>query len=169
MNVESSETHFGSTGAFAPADVDGPKPAVRSRTGGAAALGAVLCLWTACAVAQDPASPISTGSLLQVFLGLAVVLALVAGASWFVKRIGHVPGSASHAIKVIGAAAVGARERVVLIEVAGQWLVVGVAPGQVRSLATLPRGEAPAPGPQSIAGGAFNDWLRRFTERQHAK
>ena len=33
---------------------------------------------------------------------------------------------------------VGQRERVVVVEVGGSWLVLGVAPGQVRALHTLP-------------------------------
>jgi flagellar protein FliO/FliZ len=33
---------------------------------------------------------------------------------------------------------VGPRERVVLLEVAGQWLVIGVSSGQINSLLNLP-------------------------------
>ena len=43
------------------------------------------------AAAQDPASPMSAGSLLQVFAGLLLVLALVIAAAWALRRIGHDP------------------------------------------------------------------------------
>jgi len=120
------------------------------------------------AIAQDPASPVGAGSLLQVFIGLALVLALVLGTAWALRRMGRVPGLSNQAIKMIGAAAVGTRERVVLLEVSGTWILVGVAPGQIRSLATLPKSElAPAetPSPQPAP---FAHLLKRFTEKQNA-
>lgn len=138
----------------------------RARCLGACA-GALGALGALPAAAQDPASPMSVLSLLQVFGGLLLVLALVMGAAWALRRIGHVPGLSNHAIKTIGAASVGTRERVVLLEVAGTWILVGVAPGQVRSLATMPRGELPLAAP-ATAAPAFAHWLQRFTDRSHA-
>jgi flagellar protein FliO/FliZ len=119
------------------------------------------------AAAQDPASPMSAGSLLQVFAGLLLVLALVMGAAWALRRIGRVPGLSNQAIRMIGAASVGTRERVVLLEVSGTWILVGVAPGQVRSLATMPKGDLPL-APPAMAGPQFSQWLQRFTDRTHA-
>jgi flagellar protein FliO/FliZ len=129
---------------------------------------AVLSGATAPALAQDPASPMSPGSLLQVLAGLALVLALVLGAAWTLRRIGRVPGFANQTIKTIGATAVGTRERVVLLEVGGSWILIGVAPGQVRSLATLPKAELPTPEIASPPPAPFAHWLKRITDRQHA-
>lgn len=136
--------------------------AVPMRLAGAAVM---LMAWSAWA--QDPASPMGPGSLLQVFGGLLLVLALVMGAAWALRRIGHVPGLSNQAIRTIGAASVGTRERVVLLEVANTWIVVGVAPGQVRSLATLPKGELPS-APAAVSTPQFAQWLQRFTDRTHA-
>jgi flagellar protein FliO/FliZ len=36
---------------------------------------------------------------------------------------------------------IGNRERIVLVEVADTWIVVGLVPGQIRTLHTLPKGE----------------------------
>ena len=108
------------------------------------------------------------GNLLQVFAGLVLVLLLVMGAAWALRRIGRVPGMSNQAIKLVGAASVGSRERVVLLEVAGSWIVVGVAPGQVRSLATLPKGDLPATSSSSPVAPPFAQWLQRFTDRTHA-
>jgi flagellar protein FliO/FliZ len=108
------------------------------------------------------------GNLLQVFAGLVLVLLLVIGAAWALRRIGRVPGMSNQAIKLLGAASVGSRERVVLLEVAGTWIVVGVSPGQVRSLATLPKGDLPAPSTSSPVAPPFAQWLQRFTDRSHA-
>jgi flagellar protein FliO/FliZ len=49
------------------------------------------------------------------------------------------------AIKVLGAAAVGPRERVVLVEIGEDVLVLGVAPGSVARLHELKRADLPLP------------------------
>jgi flagellar protein FliO/FliZ len=83
------------------------------------------------------------GGLLRATLGLALVLALIFAVGWLMRRIAPARGGAHGPLRIVGSQALGARERVVLLEVGEQWLVVGVAPGNVRSLATLPRGELP--------------------------
>jgi flagellar protein FliO/FliZ len=85
-----------------------------------------------------------TGGLLQATLGLAIVLALIWGAAWIVRRLAPSTRTVSSAIKVVATQNVGPRERVVLVEIAGTWLVVGVAPGRVSALHTLPKCPLPA-------------------------
>jgi flagellar protein FliO/FliZ len=36
---------------------------------------------------------------------------------------------------------IGTRERIVLVEIGDTWIVVGLVPGQIRTLHTLPKGE----------------------------
>jgi len=140
----------------------------------ASALASALLLGAQHATATGAAAPggaagLSAGGILQVVLGLAFVLALVGAAAWLLKRFSGMPGTGSGLIRIIGGAAVGQRERVVLVEVAGTWLLLGVAPGQVRTLHTMPKSEiaaapdAPAPVP---ADTSFAGWLRRVTERR---
>ena len=109
----------------------------------------------------------SAGGLLQVVFGLLVVLGLLAGALWFLKRMGggrFAPGSV---VKIIGGVSVGNRERVMVIEVADQWIVIGVAPGRVSTLATLPRQDHPAA--QAVAGAPnFSTWLKQTIEKRNA-
>jgi flagellar protein FliO/FliZ len=99
------------------------------------------------------------GGLLRATLGLAVVLALIFAVGWVMKRLSPARGGTSGPLRVVGSQALGTRERVVLLEVGEQWLVVGVAPGSVRGLATLPRGELPPPGPSPAT--AFTAMLAR--------
>jgi flagellar protein FliO/FliZ len=84
-------------------------------------------------------APAVTGGLLQATLGLAIVLALIWGAAWAVRRLAPSTRTVSSAIKVVATQNVGPRERVVVVEIAGTWLVVGVAPGRVSALHTLPK------------------------------
>ena len=84
-----------------------------------------------------------TGSLLQMMAGLAVVLGAIAASAWFARRMGAGSGGNARLLKIVSALSVGAKERVVIVEVGTQWMVLGVAPGRVSALATLPKGELP--------------------------
>ncbi len=123
------------------------------------------------ALASTAAAPagVGAGNVAQVVFGLAVVLALVAGAAWLLRRFSGVPGSGSGLVRVLGGAAVGQRERVIVVEVGATWLVVGVAPGQVRTLHTMPKTElAPAAEAQPVSAPNFAAWLRKTMEaRKH--
>mgnify|MGYP001589086303 FL=1 len=133
-----------------------------------------FCLETAVAAAAPAgaASAVPAGSVVQVVVGLAAVLALVGAAAWLLKRFSALRGTGSGLIRIVGGAAVGQRERIVLVEVGGTWLLVGVAPGQVRTLHTMPRSEsaiapgAPTPAPAPTDAG-FANWLRRMTEKRN--
>ena len=109
----------------------------------------------------------SAGSLLQFAFGLALVLGLIVAAGWFAKRF-QIGPTASGIVKVISGAAVGQRERVVVVEVGDTWMVLGVAPGRVNALHTMPRGTvALAPQPQALGGpGGFAGWLRETMEKR---
>jgi len=134
-----------------------------------AALSALLpALSQATETSALPAPAVSAGSVLQMVAGLAVVLGLVLALAWLVRRLGLPGATASGAIKVVAGAAVGQRERVVLLEVGGTWLVIGVAPGHVSALHTMPRAElqqAPAATPGTAP---FATWLKRMMEQRRA-
>jgi flagellar protein FliO/FliZ len=106
---------------------------------------------------------VETGSVAQVVVGLGVVLALLAGSLWLLKRMTAPRGVAAGFLKVVTAAAVGPRERVVVVEVGDVWLVLGVAPGQVSALHQMPRQQLPAAVPS--VPSEFSARLRQFMER----
>ena len=112
----------------------------------------------------------SAGSMLQFALGLAMVLGLIVAAGWFAKRFSIGP-AASGLVKVVAGAAVGQRERVVVVEVGDVWMVVGVAPGRVNALHTMPRGTVSAQALVAQPLGAptgFAGWLRQTMEKRRA-
>ena len=77
-------------------------------------------------------------SMLTVLLSLGLILGGFIAVAWFARR--YLPGmGAQGAVKVVGTTAVGTRERVVVIEVDGTWLLLGVGGGNVRLLHTLPK------------------------------
>jgi flagellar protein FliO/FliZ len=84
-----------------------------------------------------PAPVISTESTLQMIGALLLVLAVIVGGTWLLKRFALLPTVASGVVKVVAAAGVGQRERVVVVEIDQTWLVLGVAPGRVNKLHTM--------------------------------
>lgn len=102
--------------------------------------------------AAAPATPQSgAGAVIQMLGALGVVLAALFAVLWLLRRIsgGKLAGPAP--IRTVGGIAVGSRERVLLLEIGEHWLVVGVAPGSVTGIATLPRGELQQDGAQPAA------------------
>ena len=82
---------------------------------------------------QAPSSP----SLIGAVLALLLVLALIVGLSWLLKRM---PGSGfrpAAGLKLVASLPLGAKERVVVVEVAGQQLLLGVTVSSIHTLHTL--------------------------------
>jgi len=106
------------------------------------------------------AAPPETGSaLLQMVISLALVLALLVGTLWLMRRLRIGQGSAGGVVKIIASAAVGPRENIVVVEVGDDWLVLGVAPGTVSLLQSRPRGtlnEADRTAPAAFASRLFD-------------
>lgn len=117
-----------------------------------------------------PEAAVPGGSMLQVVFSLFLVLAAIVLAAWILKRINFPQYGAGNLLKVVSGVAVGQRERIVLVEVGDTWLVVGVAPGQVRTLHSLPKSEVPAElGSNPQAGdGKFQGWLKQMMEKRGA-
>jgi flagellar protein FliO/FliZ len=111
----------------------------------------------------------SAGGMLQVILGLGLVLAAIAGCAWLLRRVGTSHASGAGTIRVIAGAPVGQRERVVLVEVADTWLVIGVAPGNVTALHTMPKGSIAADEGDAVTRPSFSRWLRQVKEKRDAE
>jgi len=109
-------------------------------------------------VATTTSTTSSAGSMFQVLFGLIIVLALLAGCAWLLRRFnaGKTAGGAN--IKIIGGVSVGTRERVMVVEVADQWIVVGVAVGRVTALSTMPKQET-VDAANAQPSRNFSSWL----------
>lgn len=114
--------------------------------------------------AAATSAPDLSGSLWQLLLGLTLVLALVVASLWVLKKLFIQRGENAGLLRVVAGAAVGARERVVIVEVGSTWLVLGVAPGRVSALAEIPRQTiaTATTGPSGQAGPRFADWLHKL-------
>lgn len=128
-----------------------------------------LALAAGLAHAAEPAGASSTGGLFTVLLGLILVLALVAACAWLMKRLGPARMSGGAHVKIIGGTSVGARERILVVEVADQWLVVGVTPTQINTLSTMPRQELPAVSDSESGVHPFAAWLKQTLDKRNEK
>ncbi|MBA5686430.1 flagellar biosynthetic protein FliO [Rugamonas apoptosis] len=118
-------------------------------------------------------APSATGGLLQSIFALGFVLALLVGAAWLLKRFGPKSVTGGAHVRLVGALSVGARERILVVEVGEQWIVVGASPGRMNALATMARQPhdpaddavlAPA-----LPGAQFAEWLKHTIEKRNGK
>ncbi len=97
--------------------------------------GVFLWALSSCAFAADaaPAAPVAVNPM-NLILGLLFLLVFVGVGWWLVQRAGGLQLKSGNGLRVVAALSVGARERVVLIELGGEQLLLGVAPGRVNLL-----------------------------------
>lgn len=118
------------------------------------------------ASAEDAAPGVPAGSFLQAMLALGLIVALLFGLAWLARKISGGKGFGQGGMKVVGGVALGPRERIVLVEVGETWLVVGIVPGQIRTLHTLPKGVSPMEGSDPAGVTPFAQWLKQIKERR---
>ena len=127
------------------------------------------------AAVQPAAQPTASaaGSLMQTTFALLLVLALLAALAWFLKRYGPKAAGGSANLRMVGALNLGGRERILVVEVGDQWIVVGASPGRVNALATMPKQHGADAQPMVQPGlpmaGGFGDWLKQTIDKRNAK
>jgi flagellar protein FliO/FliZ len=96
------------------------------------------CLFALAASPAFAASPapadVDAGGLVRVCLSLAVVIALIFAAGWVLRRLQGGGVRAGGHLRCIESVAVGLKERIVLVDAGGRQMLLGVAPGNVRTL-----------------------------------
>ena len=83
------------------------------------------------------ARTVSAGDMLGWASGLLVVLIIFFACVWLVKKLGRFPGVGSGKMHVLSGLSLGAREKVVLLQVGKKQLLLGVAPGRIQTLHVL--------------------------------
>lgn len=94
--------------------------------------------------AHAPAGP----GLFGAFFALLLVLGLIVGLAWLLRRL---PGSGfrpADSLKVVASLQLGAKERAVVVEVGGRQLLLGVTPAGISRLHELPEPLPPVEPPK---------------------
>ncbi len=156
-------------GAPSPATAAGTEPAAVPPPRPTATPEQQAALAGARPVAPVPmaAAPTAAGSLLQTVAALAAVLAIVMGLAWMLKRFGPKTITGGSTVRLVGALSVGARERILVVEVGDQWIVVGASPGRMNALATLPRQEADPLAPNTLQATNFAEWFKQTIDKRN--
>ncbi len=126
----------------------------------------VCCVLPAASFAQTKGVSPSTG-LLQIALALAFVIALMLVLAWLFKRISPIAHGHPLQLKVVGGLNLGNREKVMVVEVADQWLVLGVTAQNINTLATLPKQEITPNQTSTLTQNNFADWLKKNLDKRN--
>ncbi len=121
---------------------------------------------TSAPVAAPVAAATSPGNMLQVMVGLMVVLGLLIAVAWSMKKMGAGKHAAAGALKIVGGVSVGNRERILVVEVADQWIVVGVTPTSISALSTMPKQEGVELSAVAPLAKNFSDWLKQTIDKR---
>ena len=78
------------------------------------------------------------GQLTQLVLGLLLVLGLIFFLAWLLRRVQQAgPAGKGQVIELIGSRALGPRDRLVLVQVGNEQILLGLTPGTISALHVL--------------------------------
>jgi flagellar protein FliO/FliZ len=115
--------------------------------------------------ASNDAVGVSGAAMLQTLLSLLLIVGILFAGAYLLRRFngGRAFGS-SGPMRIISGLMLSPRERIVLVEIEDTWLVIGIVPGQIKTLHTLPKGVTP---PHGANDKAFGQWLRQVVEKKN--
>jgi flagellar protein FliO/FliZ len=92
----------------------------------------------ATAVAAPAVSGGVAGQLTQLVLGLLLVLGLIFLLAWLLRRVQQAgPAGKGQVIELIGSRALGPRDRLMLVQVGNEQILLGLSPGTITALHVL--------------------------------
>ncbi|WP_220813395.1 flagellar biosynthetic protein FliO [Pseudomonas paralcaligenes] len=98
------------------------------------------------ALAAEPASRAATtpmagsdvgGQLMQLVLGLLLVIGLIFALAWVMRRVQQIGPRGSQAIRLVASQALGPRDRLLLVQVGGEQILLGISAGRITPLHVL--------------------------------
>ncbi|MCU1759140.1 flagellar biosynthetic protein FliO [Pseudomonas sp. 14P_8.1_Bac3] len=93
---------------------------------------------TATTAAAPAVSGGVAGQLTQLVLGLLLVLGLIFFLAWLLRRVQQAgPAGKGQVIELIGSRALGPRDRLMLVQVGNEQILLGLSPGTITALHVL--------------------------------
>ena len=122
----------------------------------------VLAAEPVVATAAVPVAGASVGGqLTQLVLGLLLVLGLIFALAWLLRRVQQTGArQGGQVIELISSRALGARDRLVLVQVGNEQILLGLTPGRITPLHVL---KEPVPVPQG-APAATSEFAKRLMD-----
>lgn len=116
----------------------------------------------AAVAAHAQVDALSWSSIFSVLSGLVVVIAMLLGAAWLLRRLQRVQGATTAgAIQVVDQLTLGMKDRLLLVRVGDQQVLIGVSTGQLRALHAWQGAEPVAPATTApMSAAPFMDQLK---------
>lgn len=74
------------------------------------------------------------GQLVQLILGLLLVIGVIFLLAWLLRRVQQIVPRGGQVIKIVATQALGPRDRLVLVQVGSEQVLLGLTPGSITSL-----------------------------------
>nr|WP_220461991.1 MULTISPECIES: flagellar biosynthetic protein FliO [Pseudomonas] len=101
-------------------------------------LGSHACLAAATPTATPAAAPGSLGGqLAQMVFGLLLVVGLIFFLAWLLRRLQSTAVKGGQVIEIVGSRAIGPRDRLLLVQVGKEQILIGHTPGSIEALHVL--------------------------------
>ncbi|MFJ2430940.1 flagellar biosynthetic protein FliO [Pseudomonas sp. NPDC087804] len=102
---------------------------------------------TTAAVAAPVVNSGIAGQLTQLVFGLLLVLGIIFFLAWLLRRVQQAgPAGKGQVIELIGSRALGPRDRLMLVQVGNEQILLGLSPGTITALHVL---KEPVPAPST--------------------
>jgi flagellar protein FliO/FliZ len=121
----------------------------------------MLALTLAAAPAAAPEFN-AAGELVRLVLSLLGIIGLILAAGWLTRRMQRRPGAVGRRIRCVESFAVGARDRLLLLDADGKRLLIGMGPGGMRTLHVYDGMPAEPAEQPATSMPAFGDLLARW-------
>ncbi|WP_258908026.1 flagellar biosynthetic protein FliO [Pseudomonas putida] len=107
-----------------------------------AAFAALLASQACLAAATPAATPVTApgsigGQLAQMVFGLLLVVGLIFFLAWVLRRMQSTAVKGGQVIEIVGSRAIGPRDRLLLVQVGKEQILIGHTPGSIEALHVL--------------------------------
>ena len=109
--------------------------------------------------------PVSTGYLMKLTAGLVIIILLIFGLAWLMKKLQLTQHSQNGLIKIVSAISVGHRDRIALIQVGDEQILVGLTPGNMQKLHTL-KNKVEAQAPEHANAQNFTEKFNQLLNKE---
>jgi flagellar protein FliO/FliZ len=117
-------------------------------------------------LASVPLEPLSSPYLLKLTGGLLLVVLVIFALAWLLRKLNLNQQSNNSLIKIIAGLSLGTRDRIVLLQVGEEQILLGLTPGRIEKLHTL---EVPLDvSGEQIAKSSFAASLNRLMGEREA-
>jgi flagellar protein FliO/FliZ len=108
----------------------------------------------------------ASASLIQVTIALLFMVGLIVGLAWLMKRFSHPLFQQQKHLRLVASLSLGVKEKIILVEVDGKQLVLGVTPQQITSLHVI---DNPLKDSDSSEGSEKNPLAEKSTASDFSK